>query len=391
MKTIAVLVAGGAGRRMGEEVPKQYIALGGRPILDRALDALLSSPRVDGVVLVLPPCDAERLGPRFLSNPRVIAVAEGGPERQDSVRNGLERVPGDADVILVHDAARPFVSPALIDRCIEGAAEHGAVVPVIRVAETVKEWAGDRGTLVTRDRGALFRAQTPQAFRAPLLREAHARAAGEGLRGTDDASLVEALGRPVLPVPGEDENIKITVPSDLLMARGLVGEEPDPDLRIGLGGDAHRLVPGRDLWLGGVRLEHDRGLLGHSDGDVLLHAVADAVYGALGDGDIGLHFPPGREETRGIASRKIVAHARRRMAERGYSLVGLDSVVVCESPRIAPVADAIRESMAGLLGVPKDRVGVKGKTTEGMGFEGRGEGISAWAVALLRGDPARER
>ena len=167
------------------------------------------------------------------------------------------------------------------------------------------------------------------------------------------------------------------------MAFGLLREEPD--FRIGMGGDAHRLVAGRDLWLGGVRLDHARGLLGHSDGDVLLHAVADAIYGALGDRDIGHHFPPGAEETRDISSRKIIAHARSRMVSLGFGIVGLDAVVVCEEPKIAPVAAALRASIAEMLAIPEDRVSLKGKTTEGMGFEGRGEGISAWAVALLRG------
>jgi 2-C-methyl-D-erythritol 2,4-cyclodiphosphate synthase len=178
-------------------------------------------------------------------------------------------------------------------------------------------------------------------------------------------------------------NIKVTLPEDLRMAAGLMDE--DPDFRIGMGGDAHRLVEGRPLWLGGVRVDHPKGLLGHSDGDVLLHALADAIYGALGDRDIGFHFPPGREETRDISSRIILAHARSRMASLGFGLLGIDAVVVCEAPKIAPLADALRESIAGILSVPPDRVSVKGKTTEGMGFEGRGEGISAWAVALLRG------
>lgn len=383
MKTVAVLVAGGSGRRMGGDSPKQFLHLAGRSILDRTLASLLASPRVDGVVLVLPPGAAEGLRAPYLATPRVIAVVEGGAERRDSVRRGLASVPHDAEIILVHDAVRPFVSPDLVGRCIDGAAAHGAVVPVIPVLDTVKAWEGGKGTLVTRDRSALLRAQTPQGFSASVIREAYARAAAEGRLGTDDASLVEAIGHPVVAVPGDEENIKITVPAEFRMAAGLLREEDD--YRIGLGGDAHRLVPGRDLWLGGIRLEHDRGLLGHSDGDVLLHAVADAIYGALGDHDIGWHFPPGREETRGIASREIVAHARGRMIGRGYGLLGLDSVIVCEEPKIAPVAGAIRDSVAGMLGVPAERVGVKGKTTEGMGFEGRREGISAWAVALLRG------
>ncbi|MEW6719577.1 MAG: 2-C-methyl-D-erythritol 2,4-cyclodiphosphate synthase, partial [Thermodesulfobacteriota bacterium] len=195
--------------------------------------------------------------------------------------------------------------------------------------------------------------------------------------------LAEAAGYPVTAVPGEAANIKITLPEDMRMAAGLLDEEPD--LRVGMGGDAHRLEDGRPLWLGGIRVDHPKGLLGHSDGDVLLHALADAIYGAITDRDIGFHFPPGKEETRGISSRAILAHARSRMAEKGFCVLGIDAVVMCEEPRIAPLADAMREAIAGILSVPPERVSVKGKTTEGMGFEGRGEGISAWAVALLRG------
>jgi 2-C-methyl-D-erythritol 2,4-cyclodiphosphate synthase len=274
------------------------------------------------------------------------------------------------------------VSLDLLERCVVKAKEHGAVVPVVPVRDTVKEWDRAKRSLATVDRSLLFRAQTPQAFRAGILREAYGKARAEGYRGTDEASLVEKAGYPVTPIPGEEANLKITVPEDLRMAEGLLGEAHD--FRIGIGGDAHRLVEGRELWLGGVRVEYPKGLLGHSDGDVLLHAIADAIYGAMSDGDIGHHFPPDREETRGMESRTILAHARGRMTEKGFSLVGLDAVVVCEEPRIAPIASEIRASIAEILSVPVERVNVKGKTTEGMGFEGRKEGISAWAVALLR-------
>lgn len=387
VRAVAVIVAGGAGERMGAGVPKQFLPLAGRPILDKTLSAMLASPRVEGAVLVVPRETPEEGRAAYAAVPRVIAVVEGGESRQESVRRGLAAVPAQADIVLVHDGVRPFVSRDLVERCIDAAQRHGAAVPVSPVRDTLKEWDAGRGTLVTRDRAPLLRAQTPQGFRAALLREAHERAASEGRIATDDAELVEAIGRPVVPIPGEEGNIKITVPADLRMAEGLARGEVD--FRIGLGGDAHRLVAGRDLWLGGVRVPYDRGLLGHSDGDVLLHAVADAILGALGDDDIGRHFPPGREETRGIASREIVACARARMIERGYGIVGLDSVVVCEEPKIAPLAESIRESIAAMLGLPPGRVTVKGKTTEGMGFEGRGEGISAWAVVLLRGTMAQ--
>jgi 2-C-methyl-D-erythritol 4-phosphate cytidylyltransferase/2-C-methyl-D-erythritol 2,4-cyclodiphosphate synthase len=382
-RVVAIVVAGGAGMRMGGNVPKQFLLLGGRPIVDRTISALAASPQIDGILLALPPPLPGDVKASYRGRPKVLQVVDGGAERQDTVRIALAAVPGEAEVILVHDAVRPFVSRDLLARCVELAREHGAVVPVVPVRETVKEWDRKRKTLSTVDRSLLYRAQTPQAFRAGILREAYEKAGAAGHRGTDDASLVEAAGYPVTPIPGEEANIKITIPEELRMAGGLLREEAD--FRIGLGGDAHRLVEGRELWLGGVKVEHGKGLLGHSDGDVLLHAIADALYGAMGDRDIGHHFPPDREETRGIPGRKILEHACGRMEELGYTLVGLDAVVVCEEPRIAPIAQTLRASIAEILSVPAERVSLKGKTTEGMGFEGRREGISAWAVALLAG------
>ncbi len=380
----AIIVAGGTGRRMGSAVPKQFLPLSGRPILDWTLSAFVRSDRVDGIVLVLPAGTDEDESAPYRDLRKVVAVVEGGEERQDSVYEGLVAVPASAEIVLVHDAVRPFVSDGLIARCVDLAREQGAAVPVTPVRDTVKAWDKAEKNLVTYDRTTLFRAQTPQAFRAPVLRDAYAKAAAEGWKGTDDASFVERAGHPVVPVPGAEENIKITLPEDLRMAEGLAHREPD--FRIGLGGDGHELVEGRPLWLGGVRIEHPRGLLGHSDGDVLLHAIADAIYGAIGDRDIGFHFPPGREETKGIESRRIVAHARGRMLERGFGLVGLDAVIVCEEPKIGPLRDRIRRELAEILGMPENRVNLKGKTKEGMGLEERGAGIAAWAVVLLRGD-----
>jgi len=368
---------------MKGDVPKQFLLLGGRPIVDLAVSALAASPLIDGILIALPPSLPEEVKNSFRGRPKVIGVVDGGEERQDSVINALAAVPAGTEVILVHDAVRPFVSPRLLEQCVVLAKEHGAVVPVVPLRDTVKGWDRVKKTLTTVDRSLLYRAQTPQAFRSDILQEAYAKAKAVGRRGTDDASLVEAAGYPVMPFPGEEANLKITVPEDLRMAEGMIGGRPD--FRIGLGGDAHRLVEGRDLWLGGVRVEYPKGLLGHSDGDVLIHAIADAIYGAIGDRDIGHHFPPGREETLGISSRTILAHACGRMEESGFSIVGLDAVVVCEEPKIAPIASLIRTSIAEILSVSETRVNLKGKTTEGMGFEGRKEGISAWAVALLRG------
>ena len=382
-RVVAVVVAGGSGVRMGGQMPKQFLLLGGRSILDRSVFLAAACPEIDGIVLALPPSSPPGLKEIYRGAGKVIEVVEGGEERHDSVRIALEAVPPEAEIILVHDAVRPFLSGDLVSRCVELAREHGAVVPVLPIRDTVKEWNPASRSLVTVDRAKLMRVQTPQGFRAGILREAYRKAAEERFAGTDDASIVERAGHPVIPFPGSEENLKITVPEEYRMAAGLLQEEPD--FRIGIGGDAHPLAAGRELWLGGIRVEHDRGLVGHSDGDVLLHAIADAVYGALGDRDIGHHFPPGIPETEGISSRKIIAHARTRMIDRGFGLVGLDAVVVCEEPRIGPLAAALRASIAEMFSVPEDRVSLKGKTTEGMGFEGRREGISAWAVALLRG------
>ena len=390
VKVVAIIVAAGGGKRMGGNLPKQFLPLAGRPLLDRSLSAFTGSPRIDGIVLALPPSLSNEVKESYQQVAKVIAVVDGGAERQDSVRNALTVVPEEAEIILVHDAVRPFVSQDLLDRCVELAEEHGAVVPVVPVRDTVKQWNRAEKTLSTRDRSELMLAQTPQGFRAGILRDAYGRAGEEGRKATDDASLVEGAGYPVIPLPGEEANVKITIPEDLRIAEGLLREPVD--FRIGIGGDAHSLVEGRELWLGGVRIEHERGLLGHSDGDVLLHAIADAIYGALGEADIGQHFPPDREETEGIASRSIIAHARGRMTERGFGLVGIDAVVVCEEPKMAPLVPAIRATIAGMFSLSEDRVNLKGKTTEGMGFEGRKEGISAWAVALLRGSvPMTER
>jgi 2-C-methyl-D-erythritol 4-phosphate cytidylyltransferase/2-C-methyl-D-erythritol 2,4-cyclodiphosphate synthase len=389
-RVVAIIVAGGDGRRMGGDLPKQFLPLGGRPLLDRTLSAIAASASVDGIVLVLPPTFPEEGKKSYRSVEKVLAVVDGGEQRQDSVRNALAAVPEEAEIILVHDAVRPFVSKELLERCVETARERGAVVPVVHVRDTVKQWEPEEGTLRTRDRSELMLAQTPQGFRAGILRDAYKKAKEEGMQGTDDASLVEGAGYPVIPMPGEEANIKITIPEDLRMAEGLLRGQAD--FRIGIGADAHRLVEGRELWLGGVRLEHERGLLGHSDGDVLLHAVADAIYGALGEPDIGRHFPPGAAETKGTSSRSIIAHARGRMVEKGFGLVGLDAVIICEEPKIAPVVSVLRASIADMFSLPEDRVNLKGKTTEGMGFEGRKEGISAWAVALLVGSlPVPER
>lgn len=380
-RNYAIVVAGGAGRRMGAETPKQYLPLAGIPLLDRTLVLFAESPDIDAVVVALPPDTDAGTRARYAAFPKVAALVDGGAERTDSVRAGLGAVPADAAVVLVHDAVRPLASIDLVRRCVEGALSRGAVVPVVPVRDTVKSWDEGKGSLVTRDRSEIFRAQTPQAFRREILVAAYEAAARDGIAGTDDAALVERISVPIHPVDGEEENMKITTPPDMRMAEGLVGALPD--IRTGIGYDAHRLVEGRPLFLGGIEIPHGKGLLGHSDGDVLLHAAADALYGAIGDRDIGFHFPPDRDETKGIDSRSIVAHARGRMEEGGFALLSLDMVVACEAPKVAPYADAIRTTVAGLLGVDQSRVNVRGKTTEGMGFEGRGEGISARAVALV--------
>jgi 2-C-methyl-D-erythritol 4-phosphate cytidylyltransferase/2-C-methyl-D-erythritol 2,4-cyclodiphosphate synthase len=381
----AIIAAAGSGRRMGREKNKVFLPLAGRAVLARSAAAVAACPDVAGLVVVVAPGEeaqaAALLAPLALSIPwRVVA---GGRERQHSVANALAAVPAASAFILVHDGARPLVEPATIGAAIAAAREHGAAGVAVPVKDTIK--AVDAGGCIaaTPDRSTLWAIQTPQVFAAALLREAYAAAERDGVLATDDAALVERLGRRVKIVPGSYGNLKITTPEDLAMARALLGSEGRTMQRIGTGYDVHRLTAGRPLVLGGVAVPYERGLEGHSDADVLLHAVKDALLGAAAMGDIGRHFPDSDPAYKGISSLKLLAAVGDKLAAAGWRVHNIDAVIIAERPKLAPHIPAMNANIAAVLGIAAAQVNVKATTTEGLGFTGRGEGIAAHAVATI--------
>jgi len=377
-----VVVAAGRSARLGGPLPKQFLELGGRTVLERSVTALGHRPAVDGVVVVVPADEVE--GPRGVAArgwPGVECVVAGGASRADSVRRGVEAA-GDTEFVLVHDAARPFVSPELVDAVIEATRRHGAAVPLLAVPDTVKSVEGDR-IIATVSRERLRLAQTPQGARTSWLRAALERARREGAVVTDEASALEQDGREVAGVAGESSNRKITTADDLADAR-LRLEPPVAALRVGTGFDVHRVDPGRPLVLGGVRFEDAPGLAGHSDADVVLHAAMDAVLGAAGLADIGAHFPPDDPTHAGADSAGLARRVARLIEARGFRIVNLDLTLLAEAPKIRDRVERMRAAIADCLGTEPSRVGVKATTLERLGALGRGEGIACQAVALLQ-------
>ncbi|HTE21234.1 MAG TPA: 2-C-methyl-D-erythritol 4-phosphate cytidylyltransferase [Armatimonadota bacterium] len=379
----AIVAAAGKGRRFGAPENKVFAPLAGRTVLHWTLAGLAACADVDAVVVVTGADDLERV--REIASPfaGVHAVCEGGAERYDSVWNALLAVPAGTELVAVHDGARPLATPALISSVIAAARATGAALPATPVSDTVKRSADGVETRETVDRRELYAVQTPQVFAYDLLRQAYESARTAGFGGTDDASYVERLGHPVRLVPGERNNLKITVAEDLQMAEALLG---GPSIRTGFGYDVHRLVPGRRLVLGGVELEHPEGLGldGHSDADVLLHALADALLGAAGLGDIGEHFPNTDARFQGISSLVLLRVVHEKVREAGWEVSNVDSMLLAERPKIRPFVDLMRARIAEALEVRADQVGVKATTNERLGFEGREEGIAAHAVATLR-------
>lgn len=378
-KTVALLVAAGSGARTGGSAPKQYLRIWGKPLLAHALDHL-DHPAIDRVQVVIGAGqDAlyrEAIGGRALPAPII-----GGETRRRSVRHGLEALAGDREVrrVLVHDAARPFLPPLVIDRLLGALDEQPGAVPALPVTDTLASVGADLGDVVSRD--ALIRVQTPQAFRFPELLAAH-RAWPEQLDATDDAQIVRASGLRVAVVPGDARLEKITVPDDFARAEQMLANRLVS--RTGLGFDVHAFGDDEQLWLGGLLIPHPRGLTGHSDADVVLHALTDAILGAIGAGDIGDHFPPSDPQWRGAASSRFVEYAAGLVAERGGRIDHADMTIICEAPRIGPHREAMRTHVAGLLRLPPARISVKATTTERLGFTGRGEGIAAQAAVTIR-------
>ena len=377
MRVIALLMAAGSGSRFGAAEPKQFLPLMGRPILRHAAEALLESGLVEALLPVVAPGQGARVMAMLEGLPCLPAI-EGGDTRQESVRKGLEALAANApDAVLVHDAARPFPPAGAVPALLAALEVHPGAIPAQPVTDTLK--AGQDGAILrTVPRAGLYRAQTPQAFRfAPLL-EAH-RAATE--EATDDAALLEAAGLSVALLPGSENNIKVTYPEDLARAEATLLPRFLP--AMGTGFDVHRLVEGRPLILCGITIPHPKGLDGHSDADVGLHALCDAIYGALAEGDIGRHFPPSDMEWKDADSARFLRHAAGRVAARGGIITHADVTLICEKPKIGPHADSMRGRLAELMGIPVSRVSVKATTTERLGFTGRGEGIAAQAAATL--------
>ena len=372
-----VLVAAGSGQRFGADMPKQFLACAGQPVIRHAAVTLAAAG-----VIIQPVGDSAAIA-LALAGVAHLPPVPGGASRQDSVRAGLEALVDRApDIVLVHDAARPFIPPGTIDALVRALATHGGAIPAVAVADTLKRGSGGR-IVATVDRTGLFRAQTPQGFRFPLLLELH-RTAPDG--ATDDASVLEAAGHAVALVAGHENNIKITWPEDLVrMERILSPALMPPALspRIGTGFDVHVLAEGRKLILCGVEVAHETGLAGHSDADVGIHALCDAIYGALADGDIGRHFPPSDNAFKDMDSAIFLRHAAGLVAARGGVIGNVDVTLICERPKIAPHAAAMMARLAELLGVEIGRVSVKATTTERLGFTGRMEGIAAQAVATV--------
>ena len=385
MKVHVLVVAAGRGLRFGGPTPKQWLDCAGAPLLSHTLDALAAAPSLAGLCVVIHPDDRLAYEAALARSPAATALAlppaPGGDTRQASVRNGLEALaPHAPDIVLIHDGARPFVSAGLVARAIEAAERYGAAVPATDVTDTIKQVEGDR-IVASPDRAALRAVQTPQAFRFDLILAAHRAAARADM--TDDAAVAEATGHFVHVFEGDPANFKVTTMSDLKAASERLAPALT-DVRVGQGFDVHAFAEGDAVWLGGVRIPHDHKLEGHSDADVVLHALCDAIYGALGDGDIGHHFPPSEEKWRGAPSSIFLEHAAGRVRARGGKIAHLDVNLVCEAPRVGPHREAMRARIAEIAGITIDRVGVKATTAEKLGFVGRREGVACMALATVR-------
>lgn len=382
MTTAAVILAAGRGLRMGGDLPKQWHYLDDQPVVVHSLAAFADIPGVDRRVLVIHPADRARAE----AVAGTAMVVEGGASRDASVRAALEALAGTGVTrVLIHDGARPLVSRALVERLLAALEEAPGAAPALPVTDAL--WRGVQGRVTgTQDRDGLWRAQTPQAFRFEPILAAHRVHSGGA---ADDVAVARAAGLDVAIVEGDEDNLKLTFPGDMARARAILrGRGMDVrqmDVRMGNGFDVHAFCPGDHVWLCGVRVPHGRGLLGHSDADVGMHALTDAIYGALAEGDIGRHFPPSDPQWKGAASHIFLRHAVELAASRGFRLANADVTLICERPRIGPHAGAMQAALAGIMGVETGRVSVKATTSEQLGFTGREEGIAALATAVLVG------
>jgi 2-C-methyl-D-erythritol 4-phosphate cytidylyltransferase/2-C-methyl-D-erythritol 2,4-cyclodiphosphate synthase len=383
-RTAAILVAAGRGLRAGAGGPKQYRTIGGQTVIYRAMEAFCRHPGVFAVQPVVNPDDAGVFN-EAVAGLRHRPLTNGGATRQASVHAGLEALAGEKpDIVLIHDAARPFVTSAVISRAIAATGRTGAAVPAIAVTDTIKLVDGSGDVKATPERARLRIAQTPQAFRFDAILDAHRRAARDGLGDfTDDAALAEWAGLTVATFEGDPANMKLTTPEDFVREEARFATRLG-DIRTGTGYDVHAFGDGDHLMLCGVRVPHTRGFLAHSDGDVGLHALVDAILGALADGDIGSHFPPSDPQWKGAASDRFLKYAVDRVTARGGRIANLEVTMICERPKIGPLRDAMRARIAEISGLDIARVAVKATTSERLGFTGREEGIAATASATIR-------
>jgi 2-C-methyl-D-erythritol 4-phosphate cytidylyltransferase/2-C-methyl-D-erythritol 2,4-cyclodiphosphate synthase len=373
--TTALIVAAGSGSRMGGDVPKQFRVLGGKPVLRWAVESLIRHPMISVLRVVVGRGQQEQ-ATEALSGLAVGELIDGGAERADSVRAGLNAIDGSA--VLVHDAARPFCPSAVVDRLLARLEFFEGAAPVLAVGDTLARTADTLGEPV--DRAGLGRVQTPQAFRLDALKSAYER--WNGPSPTDETTVVRAAGMTVAAVEGDPRLDKLTLPEDFQRAdEWLAGRLPP---RTGMGFDVHAFAGEGPIKLGGIEVPHSRGLAGHSDADVVLHAITDALLGAGGLGDIGQHFPPSDPQWKGAASSLFLSHAVELLRQRGAIIDHIDCTVIAEAPKIGPHRDPMRASIAAIAGLRLDQVSVKATTTEGLGFTGRREGIAAQAVASIR-------
>ncbi|HEV7345249.1 MAG TPA: bifunctional 2-C-methyl-D-erythritol 4-phosphate cytidylyltransferase/2-C-methyl-D-erythritol 2,4-cyclodiphosphate synthase [Devosia sp.] len=387
-KSIAVIiVAAGRGERAsvdGSPDPKQYRMLAGRPVLARTIQAFLAVPDVTTVVPVIHADHADRFAMLGLSDERLMPPVIGGASRQASVLEGLKALaPRRPDVVLIHDAARPFVDGEVIGNVVAMLDRHDGALPVSGVIDTIKRSLDGKHVATTEDRAQLFAAQTPQGFRFGQIFSAHMRASTIRRQFTDDAEIAEWAGLRVAMVAGHVDNFKLTHPRDFARAERVISGDQAMETRVGTGFDVHPFEPGDAVWLGGVRIPHSARLKGHSDADVALHALTDAILGAIGEGDIGVHFPPSDMQWRGVASTLFLEHAGALVAKAGGRIVNLDVTIVCEAPRIASHVPAMREVIGATLHVATSRIAIKATTSEKLGFTGREEGIVAMASASI--------
>ncbi|HEY1503690.1 MAG TPA: bifunctional 2-C-methyl-D-erythritol 4-phosphate cytidylyltransferase/2-C-methyl-D-erythritol 2,4-cyclodiphosphate synthase [Stellaceae bacterium] len=377
---IAIVVAAGRGTRLGGERPKQYRSLGGQTLLRHSVERLAEHPRIDRVRVVYNPADHD-LYDAAVAGLDILPPVRGGAARQDSARLGLESLQSFAPLrVLIHDAARPFVEQSLIDRVLDALDTAPAAIPALPLADTVKR--GENGVVTdTLDRSALWRVQTPQGFDYRAILAAHRTAAGMEL--TDDAAVAERAGLTVRLVEGAESNFKVTTTDDFARAEKLTSGGTG-DYRSGQGFDVHAFGPGDHVWLCGLKIPHSHGLIGHSDADVGLHALTDAILGALGAGDIGMHFPPSDPKWRGAPSHLFLRYAADLVGQAKGRIVHVDVTMMCEAPRIGPHRDAMVAKIAEILALPPTRVSIKATTTEKLGFLGRGEGMAAQAIATVQ-------